>query len=437
MGTADLCLLNAKLPHRDHIINANVVVNNGKIVEVRKGPDLPRVDKKIDLRGKLLLPGIVDTHVHFRDPGFTHKEDFGTGSMAAAAGGVTTVCDMPNCDPPTDSLKRFKKKIKIADRKSYVDFGLHAALPSSIREGDRLKSSGAVSFGEVFTYSQGDKIIKKFVNHGLTISVHAEDPRVLIGLKPRNGSVSEFIRCRPKRAETSELERLLKVTKRTHMHVCHVTTRKSVDMITKARQKQTVTCEVTPHHLLLSHVNLRKLGPYAQTLPPLRSTTDARALLNALREGKINIIASDHAPHTVEEKNQGFDNIWNSPSGVVGVETSLPLMLTLVKKRLLSIDTLVNVMCASPAVIFGLRNDLGVSKGIIALGADADFVVVDLKKKWRIRGRYLHGKTKFTPFEGFEATGKPVMTLVRGEKVFEEGKIVGKAGYGRFISRSS
>ncbi len=210
MGTADLCLRNAKIPHRDRIIDANIIVNDGKVAEVRMGPPLPPVDVKIDLRGKLLLPGIVDTHVHFRDPGLTSKEDFGTGSMAAAAGGVTTVCDMPNCDPPTDSLKRFREKVKLAERKSYVDFGLHAALPGSAEEGAELVKAGAVSFGEVFTYSQGDRVIRDFWGLGRTISVHAEDPRVLKKLEPRGGSIGEFIRCRPKQAEISEIPRLLR-----------------------------------------------------------------------------------------------------------------------------------------------------------------------------------------------------------------------------------
>ena len=435
MGAVDLCLENAKIPYRGLLVKAGVAIDEGKIVAIHKG-HLPPADKTIDLGGSLLLPGIVDVHVHFRDPGLTWKEDFASGSRAAAAGGVTTVCDMPNCVPPTNSLKRFKEKIKIARGKSYVDFGLHAALPGNVEEGAKLAKAGAASF-KVYTESQGDSAIPHFLGLGLTISAHAEDPAVLKKFKPREKDIKEFIKCRPKLAEISEIARLLRLTHGAHLHLCHVTTSESINLIAKAKRAEKVTCEATSHHLLFSSNHLRKLGPFAQTLPPLRSPTDRLAVLMALRNGTVDILASDHAPHTLQEKEKGRMNIWDSPPGIAGVETSLPLIHTLVRKRRLSIFRLVEAMCTMPAKIFGLRGKSGMPKGVIKPGADADFVALDQRKKWKIKGEKLHGKTKFTPFEGYEVIGKPFMTLVRGEVVFEDGEVVGKAGYGRFIPRSS
>jgi len=438
METVDLRLENAKIPYRGSLVSGGVAIADGKLVAIRKGPLLPNADVKIDLRGMLLLPGVIDAHVHFRDPGLTWKEDFASGSMAAAAGGVTTVCDMPNCIPRTNSLKRFTEKVEIAGKKSYVDFALHVALPKTKEEGIKLMKAGAASFGEVFTYSEGDAAIRNFLDLGLTISVHAEDPRVLERFKSNGNGIEEFIRSRPREAEISEISRLLPLAENAHIHICHVTTSESVDLIRRGKkQKNKVTCEVTPHHLLLSLTHLRRLGPYAHVLPPLRSPADGSDLLRALRDGTIDIVSSDHAPHTAEEKEKGQANLFEAPPGVVGVETSLPLMLTLVRKGKLSLFRLIEAMCTSPAKIFGLRNESGVPKGTLEIGGDADLVVVDQKKKWKLKGKELHGKTKFTPFEGREVIGMPTMTFVRGKKVFEEGEIVGKRGYGKFIPRSS
>jgi len=435
LGAVDLCLKNAKIPYRGLLVEAGVAIDKGKIVAVHRSR-LPPADKTVNLRGSLLLPGIVDVHVHFRDPGLTWKEDFASGSRAAASGGVTTVCDMPNCVPPTNSLKRFKEKIKIARSKSHVDFGLHAALPDDVGEGAKLEKAGAASF-KVYTESQGDSEIPDFLGLGLTISAHAEAPDVLKKFKPRGKVIEEFIRCRPKLAEISEIARLLRLVHGAPLHLCHVTTSESINLIAKAKRAGEVTCEATPHHLLLSSNHLRKLGPLAQTLPPLRSPADRIAVLMALRNGTIDIVASDHAPHTLKEKKKGKMNIWESPPGIAGVETSLPLIHTLVRKRRLSIFRLVEAMCTMPAKTFGLRGESGMPKGVIKPGADADFVALDQRKKWKIKGEELHGKTKFTPFEGYGVIGKPFMTLVRGEVVFEDGEVVGKAGYGRFIPRSS
>jgi dihydroorotase len=435
LESVDLCLQNTKIPYKGLLIDAGVAINEGKIVAIRKVPLLPDADRRIDLGGALLLPGIVDVHVHFRDPGLTWKEDFATGSKAAAAGGVTAVCDMPNCIPPTNSLKRFEEKVKIAEDNSYVDFGLHAALPASLREGSKIRLAGAVSFNLGEIHSELKEIPgEDFLDLGLTISAHAENPRLFKKSEFKKGDVGGFIRFRHKSAEISAVSRLLRLAGRTHLHLCHVSARESAGLIAEGKRRgMKVTCETTPHHVLLSLVHLRRLKSIAKTYPPLRSATDKSSIFESLRNGTIDIVASDHAPHSSEEKRE---DIWKAPGGIAGVETSLPLMFTLVKKGELSIFRLIDAMCARPAKVFDLRNESGILKGTISEGADADFVAIDGKKKWKIRGEELHGKTKFTPFEGWEVIGKPFMTILRGEVIFEGGEICGKQGFGRFIPRN-
>jgi dihydroorotase (multifunctional complex type) len=433
LRTVDLCLFNVKIPYRNFLLEGGIAVDQGKVVSISKGPYLPKADMKKDLRGMLLLPGIVDVHVHFRDPGLTWKEDFITGSKAAVAGGVTTVCDMPNTVPPTSSLKAFKEKVKVGNRKSHVDFSLHAALPNSLKEGSKIMCAGAVSFnvGEIHSELRETSTVRNFLKFGLTISAHPEDPRAFKKFEFQKGGIERFIRYRNKLAEINAVSHLLRLVKHTHLHFCHLSTRESVNLVAEKKRKgMKITCEVDPSHILLSLADLRKLGPIAKTYPPLRSVVDRSAVLKALQDGTIDIVASDHAPHSLKEKGE---NIWEAPAGIAGVETSLPLMFTLVEKRELSLFRLVDAMCTLPAKIFDIRNEIGMLKGAIDLGADADFVVLDHKKKWKIRGEELHGKTKFTPFEGYEVTGKPFLTIVRGEIVFEDGEIIGKPGHGRFV----
>lgn len=429
----DLRIENARIPHGESIINAGVAVEKGKIVSIARSRLLPEADRRIDLNGSLLLPGIVDPHVHFRDPGLTQKEDFSTGSKAAAAGGVTTVCDMPNTLPMTDSLRAFEEKIEIAESKSYVDFGLHAALPRSIEEGKKLAKAGATSF-KLYPELREDSAVSDFEGIGLTISVHPEDPEVLGEQKVGEGGVEDFLKSRPQKAETSEISRLLSLTSEVHLHFCHTTLRSSLNAIAKAKMDRKVTFEVTPHHLLLTRSDLREIGPLAKTYPPLRSEVDRASLFKATQVGLVDMVATDHAPHTSKEKRE---DMMKAPPGISGVETSLPLLFTLVRKGKMSIFRLVDLMCSSPARAFDLRNDLGVLKGSILPGADADFVALDQDRKWRIKGKDLHGKSKLTPFEGRKVIGKPFLTLVRGKTVFEGGEIVGKEGYGRFFPRET
>lgn len=405
------------------------MIEDGKIAEISKKPSISQADQNIDLKGALLLPGVIDAHVHFRDPGLTHKEDFSTGSMAAAGGGVTTICDMPNTLPLTDSMEAFNEKVRIGERKSHVDFALHAALPQEIDEGVKLAKAGAASF-KLYPELREDFSISDFQEVSPTISIHPEDPRILEEFE----NTQDFAESRPIRAEISEISRVLDLAPNTHLHFCHTTALESIKLITKARKSRKITCEATPHHLLLNTSHLQELGPIAKTNPPLRSEENRLALLSTLREGSIDMIATDHAPHTREEKERGMEE---SPPGIAGVETSLPLLFTLVRRGKLSLSRMVESMCIKPARVFGLKNERGILKNALIPEADADFVAIDQHVKWKIKGEKLHGKTKSTPFEGWKVVGKPFLTIVRGETVFKEGEVIGKEGYGRFIPRKT
>ncbi len=430
MKKVDLCLKNGKIPTSNSLVEAGIAIDEGKIVSISKKSSLPDSEETIDVEGKLILPGVVDTHVHFRDPGFPEKEDFSTGSKAAAAGGVTTVCDMPNTSPKTDSREKFREKKAIGDKKSYIDFGLHGMFTSAIKEGKKLLEEGAVSL-KLYPEICDDSKISEVSDEQAIITIHPEDPTFL-SEGQNSGDVDDFVESRPDKAEVSEIFRILSMVSNFQPHFCHITTEESLSVITRAKSDKGISCEVTPHHLFLDRSHLRKFGPIAKTYPPVRSEFDREKLLSGLEMGLIDIVATDHAPHTLEGKEK---DMIKAPPGIAGIETSLPLLFTLVEKGKLSLSRLIESMCLEPARIFGLKNENGIQKGVLKPGADADIVVLNQNKTWKIKGKDLHGKTKFTPFEGRKVNGKPELTLVRGEKVYQKGKIVGEKGNGKFIPR--
>lgn len=431
MNSVDLCIHNAKLVRNGEVIEGGVAVDGEKIVAISKSASLPESDRKIDLGGSLLLPGVVDPHVHFREPGLTHKETFFTGSRSAVAGGVTTVCDMPNTSPPTDTYAHFEEKKEMAESSSLVDFGLHGIVSKNIEEGKKILDAGAPSL-KLYPLRTDDSLVSLFQDSKSMLTVHPENPKFIDEAEPEDNEIEYFLKCHPDESEVFEVERILEISTGLQLHFCHLSSRGSLEPIRSAKRSREISGEVTPHHLLLDRSDLREVGAIAKTHPPLRSRKDRLAMLRALAKGDIDIVATDHAPHTLEEKESGFTE---APPGIQGIETSLPLLFTLFEKGELSLPRLVEAMCTYPAKIFGLQNEEGVSKGTIMEGADADLVALDQNESWEIRGDELHGKTKFTPFEGWEVVGKPFLTLVRGEVVYEDGEIVGKKGHGRFVPR--
>jgi len=417
----DLGVLNGRVYTKDGLRSIDLWISDGRLAALG-GPH--RSEEKIDARGRLILPGAVDAHVHFRDPGATYKEDWESGSVSAAAGGVTTVVDQPNTDPRTLDSRSFELKLGRASSRSVVDFCINGG-PGEIKE---LVGAGAAAIGEIFAYEHSDeemqRTLKRTEAAGALATIHAEDGQVI---RDESASLAQahepeiHSRARPPVAEALAIEKSLAWSDR--IHICHLSTSRGLELVTGARkQRKKVTCEVTPHHLLLNAKDYRSQGSFVKTNPPLRRQEDNDALWAGLRQGSVDILASDHAPHLPEEKR---DDIWVAPAGVPGIETLLPLMLFSVRRNLLGLERLVDAISARPAEIFGLD-----SKGKIEVGKDADLVIVDPKNVQEIRADRLHSRADWTPFEGKQAIF-PEMTLVRGSVVFD-GDLEVRPGYGRF-----
>jgi dihydroorotase len=391
-------------------------VRDGTIVAVSGDLDGERV---FDYGNKLVLPAAIDSHVHMRDPGATHKEDFATGSLAALHGGVTCVLDMPNSTPPTTTAAALREKAAIAASKSLVDFALFAGITPGC-EVERLSSSGAIGFKLYMAGTTGDlqassleavrDELEAVAATGKPLAVHAEDE----GLRKKDveNSLSDHLKNRPNECETSAIRRLREAgVEGLRIHVCHVSAKESLALLGGGRN---ITSEVTPHHLLLDTDS--KLECFGKVNPPLRRRDDRQALFNAFKSGSIDIVASDHAPHTVEEKEEDFDY---APSGVPGVETMAPLMLQLVRDKHIPLSRIVAGLCERPADIFGLN------KGRLEPQRDADIMVVDLMDSKDIRVDKLYSKCAWTPYEGMAGIF-PKAVFLRGEIMMEDGSQVGE-----------
>jgi dihydroorotase len=413
--------LNGRVYTKEGLRSIDLWISDGRVAAFGGSH---RAEEKIDARGRLILPGAVDAHVHFRDPGATYKEDWESGSISAAAGGVTTVMDQPNTDPRILDVKSFELKLGRASSRSVVDFCINGG-PGEIEE---LVREGAAAIGEIFAYEHSDREMQRILERtgaaGALATIHAEDGQVIRDESAPLVTAHEpevHSRARPAAAEALAIEKALGWSDR--LHICHLSTGRGLELVASARKiGKKVSCEVTPHHLLLNVKDYRRQGPFVKMNPPLRRQEDNDALWAGLRAGLVDIFASDHAPHLPEEKR---DDIWVAPAGVPGVETLLPLMLFSVRRNLLSLDRLVNAISARPAEIFGLD-----SKGKIEVGRDADLVIVDPKDVREIRADRLHSRADWTPFEGKQAIF-PEMTLVRGRVVFD-GDLEVRPGYGRF-----
>jgi len=444
----DLVIKNSKIYVRGLVLDGGIAVDDGKIVAIAKDATLLDGEQTIDARGNLVLPGLIDAHVHFRDPGFTHKEDFLTGSQGAAAGGVTTVIDEPNTNPTTTSLEALDQKKRVAESKSIVDFTFSVGLnPQNLGEISEFVSQGISSF-DIFGGGLGERLSISDTGTLYEALTLIKKAGALCCLSLGGSSLSRwqlqkiqqsgrkdvaaYIESSLGIGEAISASKNLPLTEYVGVraHLRQISTSSTVRVLERLKAKgQNMSSEVSPHHLLLTTEDVKRLGPYGKVGPPIGTKEDAEALWSALADGTIDMIATDHAPHTREEKDAGWEDIWKAPSGLPEVETTLPLMLTQFNKGRIGLGRLVEATSEMPAKIFNLYP----RKGAIQVGSDADLVIVDLNRKGRILGERLHSKIRHTPFEGWEVQGIPVMTMVRGMKVMEEGEILGKPGCGAFI----
>lgn len=445
--TVDIVIKNGLTVLPSGVTQSSIVIDGGKIIGIMNSSE-PKADRVIDARGKVVLPGMVDMHVHLRDPGFPERENFESGTRAAAAGGVTTVIDMPNTVPATVTLKAFKEKRAIADKKSLVDFGFIGGAGEVPQEDIiQVADAGATAFKSflIARFKELAACDYTLLRHmellgelDRPLLVHAENGNLVDKFMEEaiaSGRTDPLAHCdfRPAICETEAVMRTITLAAETdvHLHICHMSAGGSVDILEWAQNMgQNVTGETSTNYLLFTRETMEERGPSAKVDPPLRSKEDQLRLWEGINEGVIDVLASDHAPYTKEEKEKGWKNIFDAPSGGVVIETTLPLMLDAVNRDKISIERLVEIFSSNPAQINGLYP----KKGDLMLDADADIVICDMDMPFHIKGENLQTIQKITPYEGMKGTGMPVMTLVRGEVVYEDGQVIGKPGYGAFQS---
>ena len=438
----DLVIKNGKIVTPIGIYDAGVAVDGGTIVAIAKEQKLPKADTVVDAKENFVLPGVIDAHVHFREPGLTNEEDYTSGSTAAAIGGVTMVNDMPCTigprQPLTIDVARLKEKLAIVERKSFIDFGLYALVISeNLDKLSSLANAGVMGFklflgvsvGKIPILDDGTLLdaFKVTAETGLPLLVHAENEGIISHIankfiKDGRTDPLAFVDSRPTIAEAESIQKAILFCEesRNRLHICHMSTKKGVESVKSAKNRGlNVTAETCPHLLLLGRKDVPKIGAVIKMNPPVRSAEDIEGLWKGLREGTIDIITSDHSPVSPEEK---LTNIWEARAGFPQVEISVPLLLTEINKGMLSLNRYVELTSKKPAAVFGLYP----KKGAIQVGSDGDFTIVDLKKEGVVRSENLHSKAKLTPFDGARVKGMPIYTIVRGNVVMEMGEILGK-----------
>jgi len=439
-------LTNAKAYLNKEIVDCSLAIENGKIFKIGKETQMPKADEKINLRNLLVLPGLTDVHVHLRDEGKAYKEDFYTGTAAAAAGGMTTVLDMPNNAPVTMSAATLKNRMQIAERSVLVNVGFYSEFPTDLGEVTDIVAQGAVAFKLFMACQVGglnigdDKALReafrKVGELDVPVAVHAEDKALLMANEERlkranRHDAAAFLRAHSERVELKAIERLLKISAQVdvRLHFCHVTTEEGLNAVIEAKKSgRTVTCEVTPQHILLSNADFERYGLMLTMMPPLRGKSHIEALWKGVSDGWVDVLGSDHAPHVLNEKTAS--SVWEVKVGEPGLETTLPLVLTMVRKNRLSLSRVVQLLSEKPAEIFNLKD-----RGRLEQGKKADLVVVDFNRKFKIDASKFHSKAKYSPFDGWEVQGRPVKTFVNGLLIMDEQEIVAKAGSGEVIRR--
>ncbi len=444
----DLVVRNGTIVTSTATFEGGVAVENGKIVALGREGELPVAHHTLDARGRYILPGLIDAHVHFRDPGLEYKEDFTTGSTAAAFGGVTLVLDMPNTNPVTGDAEVVRLRERLISEKSYIDIVLVGVIvPENLDQIEPMAQAGVVGYkvylgesvGHISTPDDGQLIdaLTKVAELGLRVGFHAETNEILqhytsqLRRAGRQDPMA-FIESRPVVCEVESIQRVALFAHYTgaKIHILHLSSKDGAIVIREWRNKGVdITSETCPHYLFLpAEQYMNALGSKLRVNPPVRSSEHSYFLYNAILDGTVDMITTDHAPHTREEKLN--PNIWQASSGLLGVETVVPLMLSeAVNKRGMSLNHLVKLCAENPAKVWGLWP----RKGSLQIGADADLTIVDLNQQWTIDENQLHSKNKISPWHSWSGTGKPVATIVRGQLVMQDGQLAADRPGGQMI----
>ena len=414
------CYVDGRFQNIDIGLSGNKIKKVGKI-------DL-NSSKVFDATGKIVLPGVIDTQVHFREPGANDAENLESGSRAAVAGGVTSVFEMPNTNPPTSTFKEFNNKLKAAKDRMFCNYAFYfGATPNNMKELASVNTLEGCCGVKLFAgsstgnllVSQEKDIEKVISNSSKIISVHSEDENILLSRKKfiKEGDVTSHPVWRNEECALESTKRVVRLAQKhkKKIHILHVTTKQEIDFFSE--KKEGVTFEITPQHLTLFAPDCyEKLKTFSQMNPPLRSKDHYDRLWDAVKESLVSTIGSDHAPHTKEEKNRKYPL---SPSGMPGVQTLLPVMLDHVNKGKLKIEQLIKLVCENPCNLFGIKN-----KGYIKENYDADLTIIDMNKEVVIKDSWIESKCGWTPFNNYKVKGFPIATIVNGEIVMENSKII-------------
>ena len=418
-----LCFVDGVLKDLDLGIIGDKIIKIGKITDENA--------KVYDAKNKIILPGVIDTQVHFREPGKNNAENLESGSRAAIAGGVTSVFEMPNTNPPTSTFKEFNNKLTAAKDRMFCNYAFYfGATPDNMKELASVNTLQGCCGVKLFAgsstgnllVSQEKDIEKVISNSSKIISVHSEDENILLSRKKfiKEGDVSSHPVWRNEECALESTKRVVRLAQKykKKIHILHVTTKQEIDFFSEKREG--VTFEITPQHLTLFAPDCyEKLKTFSQMNPPIRSKDHHDRLWDAVKNSLVSTIGSDHAPHTKEEKSKKYPL---SPSGMPGVQTLLPVMLDHVNNGKLKIEQLIKLVCENPCDLFGIKN-----KGYIKENYDADLTVVDMNKEVVIKDSWIESKCGWTPFNNYKVKGFPVATIVNGEIVMENSKIISTA----------
>ena len=464
MPTVDLIVKNGKIVQKDRLLEADIVIEYGKISKLVKDSSTIKSDSTIDATGKIVIPGCIDIHVHSREPHgaktTANQEDFLSLTKAAAAGGYTSIFDMPVVGyPPVTTVDAFNYKKRVVENKSLVDYAFYGGAGyGNIQEIKPLAAAGVIAF-KIFTREidhenddwKGiiigesgsktlDRIMREVAETNKILSIHCEYDRLIRSLSNRliiegNTKPSAYYKSSPNASEFLEVDRCIKLAGNAgvRINIAHLSTSESAVLVEKAkREGLPVSAETCPHYLLLTNNDLvERLGPYGKAYPPLRSERDRCALWKFLIDGVIDFLATDHAPHPKEAKEPGWNNIFDAANGVPGLETALPLMMTQVNLGTIDIFKCVNIMSRNQAKVFGIDK----AKGDLNAGMDADFVIIDMKREYSLSSENMYTRSSAEVFTGWKVKGMPILTAVRGVTVFDEGNIIGKEGFGKYIKK--
>lgn len=428
----DLLLTNGNLVTSQGISTADIGIKNGKIAAIGNLSE-DTADESRNLDGLHLMPGGIDTQVHFREPGLEHKEDLASGSLAALHGGITTYFEMPNTKPVTTSPEALADKVARAAGRSWSHFSFFfgASPENATHLGDYETLPGTCGIKIFMGSSTGDLLVeeeeslRQVLKHGKRqISIHAEDEERNVARKSlisENPSVQEHPYLRDVESAVIATKRMIRLSEETgrQVHILHISTADELPILADAKQRGLrVTCEVTPQHLWFAAPDCyEKLGTKAQMNPPIRSAEHREGLWKAVEEGLFDVFGSDHAPHTLEEKAKPYPS---SPSGMPGVETILPVLLTFASQGKLSLPKIVQMLCERPAELFGIVN-----KGKLEVGCDADLVVFDPNAPYILDENSLHSKCGWSPYHGEQFTGKIESVYLNGQLAMQQGTTIG------------